>query len=141
MFGGAFLGWLRTRSPGVGSVSTPAANALSDLGLSLFIAAVAIGAGGSLIATLQAFGINLILAGAFVTTVFTLACFLFGHFVMRLNVAENAGATTGVMTGVAIAEVCKDAKSSAPAVAFGLPGAVSSLTFIVVGLIILAIVP
>ncbi|WP_170788792.1 aspartate-alanine antiporter-like transporter [Ruegeria lacuscaerulensis] len=141
MFGGAILGWLRTRSPSMGSVSAPAATALSDLGLSLFIAAVAIGAGGSLISTMQAFGVNLLIAGAFVTTVCTISCFLFGHFIMRLNVAENAGATTGVMTGVAIAEVCKDAKSSAPAVAFGLPGAVSSLTFIVVGLVILAIVP
>ncbi len=141
MFGGAILGWLRTRSPSMGSVSAPAATALSDLGLSLFIAAVAIGAGGSLISTMQAFGVNLLIAGAFVTTVCTISCFFFGHFIMRLNVAENAGATTGVMTGVAIAEVCKDAKSSAPAVAFGLPGAVSSLTFIVVGLVILAIVP
>ncbi len=94
-----------------------------------------------MISTMQAFGVNLLIAGAFVTTVCTISCFLFGHFIMRLNVAENAGATTGVMTGVAIAEVCKDAKSSAPAVAFGLPGAVSSLTFIVVGLVILAIVP
>ncbi|MEL6767371.1 MAG: hypothetical protein AAFP17_09340 [Pseudomonadota bacterium] len=141
MFGGAVLGTLRTRSPMVGSVSSPAGSALSDIGLSLFIAAVALGAGGSLLATLEAFGISLIIAGALVTTVCTIGCFLFGHYVMRLNVAENAGATTGVMTGVAIAEVCKDAKSSAPAVAFGLPGAVSNLTFIVVGLIILAIVP
>ncbi|WP_299482216.1 TrkA C-terminal domain-containing protein [uncultured Roseibium sp.] len=141
MFGGAFLGWLRTRSPAVGSVSAPAANALSDLGLSVFIAAVAIGAGGSLIATFQAFGFSLVLAGIIVTTFCTISTFLFGHFILRMNVAENAGATTGAMTGVAIAEVCKDAKSSAPAVAFGLPGAVSSLTFIVVGLIILAIVP
>ncbi|PRY20232.1 putative transport protein [Aliiruegeria haliotis] len=141
MVGGAVLGWLRTRSPRVGSVSAPAASALTDLGISLFIAAVAIGAGGSFIATLQAFGLDLVFAGVLVTTVCTLSTFFFGHFVLRLNVAENAGATTGVMTGVAISEVCKDAKSSVPAVAFGLPGGVSSLTFILTGFILFAIVP
>ena len=141
MFGGAILGWLRSRTPSFGSVSAPAATALSDIGVSLFIAAVAIGAGGSIVETLQEFGLNLVLAGIIVTTFCTISTFLFGHFVLRMNVAENAGATCGAMTGVAINEVCKDAKSSAPAVSFGVPGGVSNLTFIVVGLLLLAIVP
>ena len=49
MVGGAVLGWLRSRSPLWGSVAAPAGDALGALGIGLFIAAVAIGAGGTFI--------------------------------------------------------------------------------------------
>lgn len=139
MVGGAFLGWLRSRSPLWGSVSAPAGDAISSLSIGLFIAAVAIGAGGSIVQLLQSQGPKLVLAGAIVTTFCTLSTFLFGHFVLRLNVAENAGATCGAMTGVAIDEVVKDAKSSVPAIGYALPGAVNNLVFTIVGLVMMEI--
>lgn len=138
MFGGAILGWLRSRSPVLGTVSAPAADAMASLGLALFISAVAIGAGGSLIDVLKTFGLSLIVAGAIVTTTCTISTFLFGHFVLRMNVAENAGATCGAMTsGAAIGEVIKDAKSSVPATAFALPSALNNVIFTIITLIIM----
>jgi putative transport protein len=138
MVGGAILGWLRSRSPRLGSVATPAVDALAGIGLAIFIAAVAIGAGGSLVAVLKSQGPILILAGFIVTTACTVGTFMFGHFILRLNVAENAGATCGAMTGVAIGEIIKDAKSSVPAVAYALPSAFNNLTFTLVALILMS---
>ncbi|MGE5322964.1 MAG: hypothetical protein ACM3SW_08885 [Actinomycetota bacterium] len=139
MIGGAVLSWLRSRSPLWGSVAAPAGDAIGAVSIGLFITAVAIGAGGSLIQVLQTLGLKLVLAGAIVTTFCTFATFLFGHFVLRLNVAENAGATCGAMTGVAIDEVVKDAKSGVPAIGYALPGAVNNLTFTIVALVLMAI--
>jgi len=139
MVGGAVLGWLRSRSPLWGSVAAPAGDAIGALGIGLFIAAVAIGAGGTIVQVIQSQGPKLILAGAIVTTFCTLATFLFGHFVLRLNVAENAGATCGAMTGAAIAEVVKDAKSGVPAIGYALPGAVNNITFTIVALALMSI--
>jgi putative transport protein len=141
MLGGAVLGWLRSRSPRLGTVSEPAADALASLGLALFIAAVAIGAGGSLLEVLKTFGISLIVAGAIVTTICTISTFMFGHFVLKMNVAENAGATCGAMTsGSAIGEVIKDAKSSVPAIAFALPSALNNVVFTIIILVLMKLV-
>jgi len=139
MVGGAVLGWLRSRSPLWGSVAAPAGDAIGALGIGLFISAVAIGAGGTIVQVIQSQGPKLILAGAIVTTFCTFATFLFGHFVLRLNVAENAGATCGAMTGVAIDEVVKDAKSGVPAIGYALPGAVNNITFTIVALVLMSI--
>jgi putative transport protein len=140
MLGGAILGWLRSRSPRLGTIAAPAADALCNIGLGLFISAVAIGAGGSIVSVIQSLGPKLILAGVIVTTTCTLGTFLFGHFIMRLNVAENAGTTCGCMTGVAIGEVMKDAKSSVPAIGYALPSALQNVLFIAVALILMNIV-
>ncbi|GLP96065.1 TrkA C-terminal domain-containing protein [Paraferrimonas sedimenticola] len=140
MIGGAVLGWLRSRSPMFGSVAAPATDAISTLCLGIFIAAVALGAGGSLLELIQSQGPVLIIAGMIVTTFCAIAIFLFGHFVLQLNVALNVGATYGAMTGTAINEFVKDAKSSAPAVAFALPGALCNVVFIAVALVVMAIV-
>jgi putative transport protein len=141
MLGGAILGWLRSRSPLLGTVSAPAADALASVGLALFMSAVAIGAGGTLIEVMKTFGVNLIIAGAIVTTTCTISTFLFGHFVLKMNVAENAGATCGAMTsGAAIGEVIKDAKSSVPAIAFALPSALNNVVFTLVVLVIMKLV-
>jgi putative transport protein len=138
MLGGAILGWLRSRSPRLGTVSAPAADAMASLGLSLFIAAVAIGAGGTLLEVLRTVGLSLVLAGAIVTTTCTVGTFLFGHFVLKMNVAENAGATCGAMTSAAaIGEVIKDAKSSVPAIAFALPSALNNVLFTMIVLVMM----
>ena len=139
MLGGAVLGWLRSRRPLWGSVAAPAIDAIQSLGIGLFMSAVAIGAGGTIVQVIQSQGPKLILAGAIVTTFCTFATFLFGHFVLRLNVAENAGATCGAMTGVAIDEVVKDAKSGVPAIGYALPGAVNNITFTIVALVLMSI--
>jgi putative transport protein len=141
MLGGAVLGWLHSRSPRLGTISAPAADAIASLGLALFISGVAIGAGGSLIEVLKTFGFSLVVAGAIVTTTCTISTFLFGHFVLRLNVAENAGATCGAMTsGSGIGEVIKDAKSSVPAIAFALPSALNNVVLTIAVLIVMKFV-
>ena len=113
LLGGAILGWLRSRSPMLGTVSAPAADALASLGLALFIAAVAIGAGGTLIEVLKTFGLSLILAGA----------------------------TCGAMTsGAAIGEVIKDSKSFVPAIAFALPSALNNVIYTIVVLVVMKLV-
>jgi hypothetical protein len=43
------------------------------------------------------------------------------------------------MTGVAIGEIIKDAKSSVPAVAYALPSAFNNLTFTLVALVLMNI--
>lgn len=141
LLGGAILGWLRSRSPIWGSIAAPAATGISKIGIGLFMASVALGAGGTIVSVLQSLGPKLILAGIIVTTVCTLGTFLFGHFVLRLNVAENTGATCGSMTGgAAIGEVCKDANSSVPAVSFALGATLQNVTFTIVALVLMNIV-
>lgn len=139
MIGGAILGWLRSRSPLWGSVASPAGDAIASLSVGLFIAAVAIGAGGTFVQVMQSTGLKLILAGVIVTTFCTLSTFLFGHFVLRMNVAENAGATCGAMVGVAISEVIKDAQSDVPAIGYALPCVVNILVFTLVALGLMSI--
>lgn len=140
LLGGAILGWLRSRSPTWGSVAAPAATGISKIGIGLFMASVALGAGGTIVSVLQSLGPKLILAGVIVTTVCTLGTFLFGHFVLRLNVADNVGATCGSMTGgAAIGEVCKDANSSVPAVSFALGATLQNVTFTIVALVLMNI--
>ena len=93
--------------------SAPAADALASLGLALFIAAVAIGAGGTLIEVLKTFGLSLILAGA----------------------------TCGAMTsGAAIGEVIKDSKSFVPAIAFALPSSLNNVIYTIVVLVVMKLV-
>ena len=140
MVGGAILGWLRSRSPRLGSVASPAVDALASIGLAVFIAAVALGAGGSLVAVLKSQGPILLLAGFIVTTTCTVGTFMFGHLILRLNVAENAGATCGAMTGVAIGEITKDAQSGVPAIAYALPSAFNNLTFTLVAIVLMNII-
>jgi len=90
---------------------------------------------------LGTFGLSLILAGAIVTTVCTVSTFLFGHFILKLNVAENAGATCGAMTSSPVlGEVIRDAKSSVPAIAFALPSALNNVLFTVIVLVIMKLV-
>jgi len=45
----------------------------------------------------------------------------------------------GAMTGVAIDEVVKDAKSGVHAIGYALPGAVNYIVFTIVGLILMSI--
>ena len=140
LLGGAILGWLRSRSPIWGSIAAPAATGISKIGIGMFMASVALGAGGTIVSVLQTQGPKLVLAGMIVTTVCTLGTFLFGHFVLRLNVVDNAGATCGSMTGgAAIGEVCKDANSSVPAVSFALGATLQNVTFTIVALILMSV--
>jgi len=141
LLGGAILGWLRSRSPIWGSIAAPAATGISKIGVGLFMASVALGAGGTIVSVLQTLGPKLVVAGVIVTTVCTLGTFLFGHFVLRLNVADNAGATCGSMTGgAAIGEVCKDANSSVPAVSFALGATLQNVTFTIVALVLMNVI-
>ena len=141
LLGGALLGWLRSRWPNWGSVAAPAATGISNIGVGMFMASVALGAGNTIVSVLQTQGPKLVLAGMIVTTVCTLGTFLFGHYVLRLNVADNVGATCGSMTGgAAIGEVCKDANSSIPAVSFALGATLQNVTFTIVALVLMSVI-
>ena len=78
------LGWLGRTGPIGWRIPAPANLVLRNLGLTLFLAAVAIGAGRPFVTTVATTGIPILLAGAAVLLTNVLIVLLVGYYVMKL---------------------------------------------------------
>ena len=119
LLAGLIFGMLHSRYVVVGRLPAAARHVLMELGMLLFMAAVAVNAGNTIVETLQSAGIALVLAGAGVTIIPVLVCFFVGRYLMNMNTALLLGAITGSMTSTAaLRQINNRAQSSLPTLGY-----------------------
>jgi putative transport protein len=97
-----FLGWLGRTGPIGWRIPAPANLVLRNLGLTLFLASVAIGAGRPFVATVSSTGLPILLAGAAVLLTNVLIVLLIGYAVMKLPFDAMIGVLSGTTGNPAI---------------------------------------
>ena len=96
------LGWLGRTGSISWRIPTPANLALRNFGLTLFLAAVAIGAGKPFVDTVAAQGIPILLAGAAVLLTNVLVVMLGGMYVLKIPYDSLIGVMAGATGNPAI---------------------------------------
>ena len=136
---GLVCGWLRSRRPTLGALPPAAAQALSDLGLGGFIAAIGLGNGHAAWTAIQTHGLLLVGMGLVVTLVPLVVATLFAFYVVRMNPVITCGALAGAMTvDAAVTGACDVAESQTPVLGVAVPYAVGNVVLTVLGPIIVA---
>ncbi len=116
---GIAVGLINSKHPNIGKFPAAARWVFMEFGLLIFIAAVGLRVGGSIIDTLLHSGPQLILAGVLTTLIPLLAGYLFGSKVLKISPVLLFGALAGALTsGAALSIVTREAKSSAPALGY-----------------------
>lgn len=134
---GIIFGWLRSRRPTFGAVPEPAIWLMNNLGLNVFIAIVGISAGPEFIAGLKASGVNLFIAGVFVSIVPMIIGLFAGKYIFKFHPAITLGACAGARTTTAALGALEDAvQSKVPALSYTTTYAVGNTLLIIWGVII-----
>jgi putative transport protein len=116
---GIVVGVVNSTRPHIGKFPAAARWVLMEFGLLIFIAAVGLRVGGSIIETLVQSGPLLIGSGILTTLISLLIGYLFGSKVLKLTPVLLFGALAGALTsGAALSIVTREAKSSAPALGY-----------------------
>src|SRR5204862_3035165 len=135
LLAGLLLGYLRAVHPTFGSIPGPALWILNTLGLNVFIAVVGINAAPGFVAGLQQVGFSLFLWGALATTVPLVVAVVLGHYVFKFHPAILFGVCAGVRTTTAaLGMIQETAKSTVPALGYGLPYAVGQMLLTIFGM-------
>ncbi|MCF8032487.1 MAG: hypothetical protein K9K66_08250 [Desulfarculaceae bacterium] len=138
LLAGIIISFLRSRHPTFGNIPGGARAILEDIGLTIFIVVVGLGAGSSVIKVLKTSGADVFLVGLAVTLVSAILPWLWGKYILKLNPVINIGACTGAgVITAALKAVSEEAKSSLPALGYPVPYAVSTILLTVAGYIIL----
>jgi len=112
---GLIFGLINSYRPGFGRLPEGARYVLTQLGLLLFMAGIAISAGSDIVATFTKVGPTLALAGVLVTLIPVTLSFILGRYVFKMNVALLLGAISGSMTSTAaLQQVSGQSRSMAP---------------------------
>ena len=139
LIAGLVCGWIRSRRPTMGALPPAAQQALSDLGLGGFIAAIGLGNGAAAWAAIQAHGLLLVGMGLVITIVPLVVATLFAYYVLRMNPVVICGALAGAMTvDAAVTGACEMAQSQTPVLGVAVPYAVGNVVLTVLGPIIVA---
>jgi len=134
---GIIFGWARSLRPTFGAVPEPAIWLMNNLGLNIFIAVVGINAGPDFITGLKAAGVNLFIAGIFVSLVPMFIGLLLGRFVFKFNPAITLGACAGARTTTAALGAIQDSiKSKVPALSYTTTYAIGNTLLIIWGVVI-----
>ncbi len=116
---GILIGFVRSLHPTFGRVPPAAAWVVRELGILFFMAGIGLSSGGGIVAALSAVGLPLFASGVAVTLVPFFVAFLFGRYVLRLNMALLLGGITGSMTSTpSLALVTAAAASGVPALGY-----------------------
>jgi putative transport protein len=116
---GIAVGIINSTRPHIGKFPPAARWVLMEFGLLIFIAAVGLRVGGSIIETLVQSGPILIGSGILTTFIPLITGYLFGSKVLKLTPVLLFGALAGALTsGAALSIVTREAKSSAPALGY-----------------------
>ncbi len=116
---GIVVGMINSTRPHIGKFPPAARWVLMEFGLLIFIAAVGLRVGGSIIETLVQSGPLLIGSGIMTTLIPLVIGYLFGSKVLKLTPVLLFGALAGALTsGAALSIVTREAKSSAPALGY-----------------------
>jgi len=135
---GLAIGYLRALHPTFGRVPEPARWVFMELGLTMFMAGVGLRAGSGIVETMAESGLNLILAGALVTSVPVAIGYFVGRKFLRINPVLLLGAITGSMTsGASLSIVTEEARSSVPSLGYTGAYAFANVFLTVAGSIIL----
>jgi AspT/YidE/YbjL antiporter-like protein len=136
---GLVCGWYRSRHPTIGAMPPAVQQALVDLGLGGFIAAIGLGNGQAAWMAIQAHGLLLVGMGLVVTLVPLTVATIFAQRVLRMNPVIICGALAGAMTvDAAVTGACDVAESETPVLGVAVPYAVGNVVLTVLGPIIVA---
>ena len=140
LIAGLVCGWLRSRRPTMGAFPPPAQQALADLGLAGFVAAIGLASGPAAVAAIEAHGLTLFGVGIVVTLTPLIVGTLFAHRVLRMNPVIVCGALAGAMTvDAAVAGSCDVAQSQTPVLGVAVPYAIANVLLTVLGPIIVGL--
>jgi len=137
LFMGIIAGWLRSKRPTFGTVPEPAIWLMNSLGLNVFVAVVGLEAGTDFIAGLKASGINLFIAGIFVSIIPIMVGLFMGRYIFKFEPAITLGACAGARTTTAsLGSIEEVLQSKVPALSYTTTYAVGNTLLIVYGAII-----
>jgi putative transport protein len=128
LIGGLVLGWLRSTFPVLYRVPAAGVELLSSLGLTAFLAGVAVNAGPAFVTGLRDSGAVLLVSGVVLGALPHALTVLFGRYVLRMNPVLLLGITAGAGTApTALAAVQDVARSKVPSLAYGVSYAVGNV--------------
>lgn len=138
---GLTLGWLRTRKPSFGHIPSSALWIFNNLGINMFIAVLGLSAGAALSHGIREAGLWIVLVGAILTILSTLAGVLVGRRLFRFNMPETLGCVAGARCCVAaIGAVQNSLGSDVPNLGYTVTYAVANVTLVFAGLAVLFII-
>jgi putative transport protein len=140
LLGGLVVGWLQSVRPLFARIPEPAVWLLDSLGLSGFLAAVAIGAGPNFIYGIRTSGLVLVVSGILVSAIPNIVTVVIGRYLFRLHPGILLGICAGGGTSpVALAALQEAADSRVPVLGYGVSYAVGNVVLALWGAIIIAL--
>ena len=137
---GLVFGWLRSRRPTMGAFPPAAQQAVSDVGLGGFVAAIGLANGPAALMAIKAHGLVLLGAGVVVTLTSLIVGTLVARYVLRMNPVIACGALAGAMTvDAAVSGCCEVAESQTPVLGVAVPYAIANVVLTVLGPIIVGL--
>ena len=137
LLAGLIVGWLRSVFPVRARVPPAGLSLLQSLGLTAFLAAVALNAGPSFVAGVRASGLVLLGSGFVLGGLPHIAAVLFGRYVLRIHPGLLLGMVAGASSQPAILAALEDsAHSKIPALGYGVCYAISSVVLTLWGTVI-----
>jgi putative transport protein len=128
LLAGLTLGHLRSRHPRFGRIPEASAKLFESMGLTSFLALVALQAGPEAIAAFRSSGVTLVVASASVTVLSHLAAVLVGRYVIGMHPGVLLGVCAGAGTsGPALAAIEREADSQVPTIGYGMGYAVGNV--------------
>jgi putative transport protein len=140
LVGGLVVGWLRSMRPVFGRLPEAASWAFESLGLTAFLACVAIGAGPDFVRGLQTSGLALVVSGVLVCAVPNIITIVVGRYVLGLHPGVLLGICAGAGTSPAgLAAVQDVAKSRVPTLGYGVSYAVGNVLLALWGSVVVVL--
>jgi putative transport protein len=140
LVGGLVFGWLRAVHPTFGRIPEAAMWVFDTVGLTVFMAAVGLGAGPSFVSGIRTTGVSLVLVGLVVAIVPHIVAILVGTYVLKMNPLILLGACSGAGTmTAALRAIQEEAQSKLPALGYTVPYAVGNILLTVWGPVIVAL--
>jgi putative transport protein len=137
---GLIVGWLRSVFPVRARVPPAGIWLLESLGLTAFLACVALNAGAGFVAGVRSAGPVLLAAGFVLGGVPHIATVLFGRYVLRIRVPLLLGMTAGASSQPAILSALEErTQSKVPALGYGVCYAISSVLLTLWGTVIVLV--
>ncbi len=141
LIAGLVFGWLRSKRPTFGNISSGALWLMNNLGLNVFIAVVGIEAAPSFVSGIKTVGPMLFVAGAIATMIPVFFGLWLGHKVFKFNPAITMGCCAGTRTCTAALGAAQNAiGSTVPAIGYAVTYAVSNIMLVIWGLITVIVV-
>ncbi|MEZ9266936.1 aspartate-alanine antiporter [Vibrio splendidus] len=139
---GLLVGYLRMRTPRLGSVNHGAANFMQTFGLAVFVAVVGINAGAPALTAIKENGITLLLLGVLVTLIPQVLTFLFNYYVLKIkNPVEALAVIAGSRSAnPAFASLLEKTQNSTPVPSFTMTYAVANIFLTLWGPIIINLI-